>query len=129
MSINSWPHLVFHFIFRLIPLALTSTAFCLSWPAVDSLRASAESLECYCPSCPADLLPESGQARLGLIRADVAGAVVEPGIYELDLGSRQADLLSAAGGLSDDASQVYIAKTFNSSTVLSDGDKLYFPYA
>jgi len=128
-SINHWPQAIFRFFFRFLPLALIVAAFFIVRPAIDSLRASAEMLECYCPSCPADLLPKTGQNQLGLIKVDISGAVVQPGIYQLDLGSRQADLLELAGGPSEDVSQVFLTKTFNLSQELSDGDKVYLPYA
>lgn len=120
---------LFYLIFRFLPACLIIAAIVIIKPALESLRASAESLECYCPSCPEDLLPESGLQALGQIKAEIAGAVKKPGVYELSLGQRRADLLTAAGGLDPEASLIHMAKSFNLSTVVVDGEKIYIPYA
>jgi len=115
-------------IFRFLPACLIIIALAIAKPALESLQASAESLECYCPSCPENLLPAVGLQALGRIKVEIAGAVQNPGIYELDLGQRRADLIEAAGGLDQEASLVFMAKTFNLSTTLEDGEKVYIPY-
>lgn len=51
----------------------------------------------------------------------VAGAVIHPGVYELDEGSRVFQAIEAAGGLSDDADD----RTLNQASAVSDGDKIY----
>lgn len=129
MTIKHLSRRLFLLIFRFLPFCLIIIALSLAWPALESLRASAESLECYCPSCPANLLPESGLQKLGRIKVEIAGAVNKPGIYELDLGQRRADLLKLADGINADASLVFMAKTFNLSSTLNDGEKIYIPYA
>lgn len=129
MTIKHLSQGLFRLIFRFLPYCLVIIALVIAQPALESLRASAESLECYCPSCPENLLPEAGLQALGKIKAEIAGAVRKPGIYELDLGQRRADLLAAAGGLHQEASLVFMAKTFNLSSLLSDGEKIYIPYA
>ena len=128
MSAQRWPRAIFRLVFRLLPVALLALAIYWVRPALEVLRANINNLECYCPSCPEDLLTETGYSQLGLIKVDVAGAVNRPGIYQLALGSRQADLVEAAGGLDDQASLVFLAKTFNLSQALADGDKVYIPY-
>ena len=50
----------------------------------------------------------------------VSGAVVNPGLYELEKGSRVADAVSAAGGFTEDA----IPDSCNLAKALSDGEKL-----
>lgn len=129
MTIKHLSQGLFRLIFRFLPYCLVIIALVIAQPALESLRASAESLECYCPSCPENLLPEAGLQALGKIKAEIAGAVRKPGIYELDLGQRRADLLAAASGLDQEASLVFMAKTFNLSSLLSDGEKIYIPYA
>ena len=120
---------LFRLVFRFFPACLLVMAIVIAKPALESLRASAENLECYCPSCPENLLPEAGLQALGRIKVEIAGAVQKPGIYELDIGQRRADLLTAAGGLDQEASLVFMVKTFNLSSTLSDGEKIYIPYA
>ncbi len=53
----------------------------------------------------------------------VCGAVSEPGVYELDEGSRVIDAVTAAGGLSDEADGSYV----NLAAPLEDGLKLRIP--
>jgi competence protein ComEA len=50
----------------------------------------------------------------------VVGEVVKPGIYELEFGSRVADALSTAGGLTLDA----LDSSVNLARVLSDGEQI-----
>lgn len=58
---------------------------------------------------------------------DIEGAVEHPGVYQIPMGSRVADALVAAGGLSSVADRERIAKTINQASKLSDGMKLYLP--
>ena len=53
----------------------------------------------------------------------VSGAVLNPGIYELSLGSRAQDALDAAGGPLEDADLDRI----NLARVLVDGQQIYLP--
>jgi competence protein ComEA len=55
--------------------------------------------------------------------------VKKPGIYQLVIGQRLADLLTLAGGFAKDADQAYVAKTLNLATELNDQDKIYIPFA
>lgn len=59
---------------------------------------------------------------------DVAGAVVEPGLYRLANGTRVGDAISAAGGFLDDADEEYVAKQINLAAKLTDGVKIYVAY-
>lgn len=61
------------------------------------------------------------------IKVDVAGAVLNPGVYELSENARIEDALSAAGGLSDEVDQDWVSKNLNLAAKLSDGGKLYIP--
>lgn len=54
---------------------------------------------------------------------DVGGAVIEPGVVELDAGSRVTDAIEAAGGLAIDAD----CTTLNQAQLLQDGQKVYVP--
>lgn len=66
----------------------------------------------------------SAQAKF---RIDIAGAVLSPGIYEVQEGERIADALIAAGGLSADADREWVAKNLNRAAKLVDGGKIYIP--
>lgn len=63
------------------------------------------------------------------IKIDVAGAVVNPGVYELFEDSRVEEALNAAGGLAEGADREWVSKNLNLAAKLSDGDKLYIPKA
>ena len=66
------------------------------------------------------LLPS---ATPGNILVDVSGAVNAPGLYEVSPGSRVADAVKAAGGLSSDAQMTNL----NLASPLQDGQKVYVP--
>lgn len=53
----------------------------------------------------------------------VCGAVVNPGVYELDSGSRVMDAVNLAGGFKEDASEAYV----NLAGIISDGDQIVIP--
>ena len=54
---------------------------------------------------------------------DVAGAVAEPRVVELDAGSRVQDAIEAAGGLAEDAD----AAGINRAATVADGQQVYVP--
>src|SRR5262249_27746718 len=60
---------------------------------------------------------------------DVEGAVQKPGIYSLGSQAREEDAITAAGGLSPKADAGAITKGMNMAARLSDGMKLYIPFA
>jgi competence protein ComEA len=62
------------------------------------------------------------------IVVDVSGAVQSPGVYKLTQGQRIQDALGAAGGLSEQADRVWVAKSLNLAAKLTDGMKLYVPF-
>lgn len=61
------------------------------------------------------------------IVVDMSGGVQTPGVYELPEGSRIADGIYAAGGLSRDADQLALEKGINQAQRLLDGAKVYIP--
>lgn len=61
------------------------------------------------------------------IVVDIAGEVVNPGIYHLPQNARIQDAITSAGGLSDRAARDWIAKNLNRAAKLTDGQKLYIP--
>ena len=58
---------------------------------------------------------------------DIGGSVVNPGVYDLPLGSRIQDAITIAGGLSESVDREFVAKSINLATKLSDGAKIYIP--
>jgi competence protein ComEA len=67
-----------------------------------------------------ELLSEEAVSVSGSIQVHVVGEVAQVGLYELPLGSRVQDAISAAGGFSEDAVQ----HSVNLARVLSDGEQL-----
>ena len=67
------------------------------------------------------LSPSAGQGATLVVH--VTGAVVSPGLVELDAGSRVVDAVDAAGGLAPGADQSAI----NLARVVSDGEQVYVP--
>ncbi len=57
------------------------------------------------------------------IQVDISGAVARPGVYSLPQGSRLADLVRAAGGLTEDADRARI----NLALPLRDGQHVHVP--
>lgn len=68
--------------------------------------------------------PPSASAPSAVV-VHVAGNVARPGIYTLDAGSRVADAIDAAGGVSGDGDP----DTLNLAAPLSDGARIYVPAA
>lgn len=67
--------------------------------------------------------PYVREAEQPKIAVYVCGAVNNPGVYELNEGSRICDALDFAGGFSEDADETYV----NLAAKLSDGTKLQIP--
>lgn len=63
------------------------------------------------------------------ILVDVSGAVLKPGVYQLNQSARVEDAINAAGGFSDAANDEYISKYLNLAQKLVDGNKIYIPVA
>ncbi|HUV42932.1 MAG TPA: ComEA family DNA-binding protein [Patescibacteria group bacterium] len=61
------------------------------------------------------------------IWVDLAGSVIQPGVYELPSNSRYKDLLALAGGLSAGADRSWVEKNLNLAQELEDGQKVYIP--
>ncbi len=72
---------------------------------------------------PKESLVESAK----LISVDVSGAVKQPGVYQLQEGTRVEDVIKLAQGFADNANQEYISKYLNLAQKLVDGGKIYIP--
>lgn len=70
---------------------------------------------------------DSAKTNAQNIIVDVEGAVVKPGIYSLNQGSRVQDALILALGLSEKADRNWVEKNLNLAAKLSDGTKIYIP--
>ncbi|MCJ7792472.1 MAG: ComEA family DNA-binding protein [Candidatus Marinimicrobia bacterium] len=69
----------------------------------------------------------SDEEGAGTIWVDLAGAVIEPGVYELPGDSRLKDLLALAGGLTGGADRIWVEKNLNLAQKLVDSQKVYIP--
>lgn len=56
---------------------------------------------------------------------DIAGAVVKPGVYTLQAGSRIEDAIKESGGFTDNVDPELVAKTVNRAQKIQDGMKIY----
>lgn len=61
------------------------------------------------------------------IPIDIEGAVLAPGVYQVEEDSRITTALAAAGGLSVQADREWVAKNLNLAAKLTDGAKIYIP--
>lgn len=61
------------------------------------------------------------------IYVDISGAVVKPDVYKLSFGARVKDVLTLAGGFSEEADKVYFVRNFNLARIVSDQEKIYIP--
>ncbi len=61
------------------------------------------------------------------IMVDMGGGVLNPNIYEVTAGARLKDVIDLAGGLTEEADQLYMGRSFNLARILVDQDKIYIP--
>lgn len=82
------------------------------------------------PSTESDLLKidDSSNSLINFLAVDVSGSVKNPGVYNLEYGSRVVDALDMAGGLSTKASIEWVGQNLNLSKVLYDSEKIYIPF-
>lgn len=73
-------------------------------------------------------LPEASESEVSLpeeIYVHICGAVVSPGVYKLEAGSRVFEGIEAAGGFREDACEDFV----NQAGILQDGQRLGIPTA
>ena len=61
------------------------------------------------------------------VTIDIAGEVINPGVYKLKRESRVNDALVVAGGLAAGADRDWVEKNLNQAERLVDGQKIYIP--
>lgn len=70
-------------------------------------------------------IAQSPAPSVSTIVVDVSGAVENPGVYTIPLGSRVSDALVTAGGLTPSADKSYLSRHVNLASPVSDGSKIY----
>lgn len=63
-----------------------------------------------------------------LVKIDLKGAVVHPGVYAVGLDSRVEDVIKLSGGFLASASASFVTKSLNLSAKVVDGEKIYIPF-
>lgn len=71
-----------------------------------------------------EVSPPAGGVDLAIL-VEVAGAVVNPGVFEMETGDRIFEALAAAEGLAGEADRQWVEKNINKSEKLRDGQKIY----
>lgn len=61
------------------------------------------------------------------IMIDLAGAVSQPGVYEVTAGARLKDAIALAAGLTTEADTNFFNRNFNLARYLTDQEKIYIP--
>lgn len=87
---------------------------------------------------PLMLVPENTLARTSMATseaalkkntAEISGAVVKPGVYEVSDGSRWQEVLLMANGFLESADKKYVHQKLNLAEKVKDQAKLYIPFA
>lgn len=113
MSFSTWAYLS--------SLTISSLVILLSFWQFFQLSSKSSIQACFSTS-------DQGSNIDNQIYVDVAGAVENPGLYQLDYGQRVAAAIAKAGGFSSDADKKYLFQTLNLAKLIEDGEKVYIPY-
>lgn len=79
------------------------------------------------PSANVVFITQSTESARVKIKVDLAGSIMNPGVYELPEGSRISDALALAGGFSALADRDWVEKNINRAAKVIDGGKIYIP--
>lgn len=74
-------------------------------------------------------LSPANQDSSSLIAVDIGGAITKPGIYRVPNSARLSEVIDQASGFTNTADQAYVAKTLNLASKVTDGQKIYIPFA
>ncbi len=69
-----------------------------------------------------------GVNNVKIIKVDISGAVIKPGLVEIPADSRVQDVLISAGGIDAKADRNYISRSINLAQPVQDGMKIYIPF-
>jgi len=105
-------------------LAIAAAWVMLAPAASEAPSATDGALLLATPAASASALPGTGSTT---IVVDLQGAVAEPGIRELPLGSRVGEAIAAAGGYAADADLVAASASINLAQPLVDGAQVSVP--
>ncbi len=83
-------------------------------------------IECNCPVCNKSLEKEDSDKCP--IKADISGAVRNPGVYCFEEGSVIQDAVDRAKGFDTAYGYKYISRKINLAYELKDNQKIYFPF-
>lgn len=72
-------------------------------------------------------ISQDNESSKKLLKVDIQGNVVRPGVYEFEEDQIIDDAIKKAGGLTDDADVDYIDKNLNRAEKLKDQQKIYIP--
>ena len=73
----------------------------------------------------ADSDAAEGEPSVSMVRVHVTGCVANPGVYDVEEGSRVGDAVEQAGGFADDAN----SEVVNLARVVNDGEQIVIPSA
>jgi competence protein ComEA len=108
-------------------LAVVAAVVLLAPPAGDAASLGDDALLLGTP-VPVVSGGASAGTTTGTIFVDVEGAVAEPGIRELPVGSRVADAIAAAGGYAPDVDLEAASTAINLAQPLTDGQQVHVPH-
>ncbi len=74
-----------------------------------------------------EIVEEKIEKDIPEIYIDISGSVNNADVYKIEKGKRLKDLISIAGGLSDDVDKKFFNQNFNQAKVLMDQEKIYIP--
>lgn len=99
----------------LICIAISLVLFFKSYRSIEPIRFSS------------DVTEATVAGAVSGVMVDVAGAVVHPGVYMIQVRGRVEDAIVSAGGLAKNADASWVAKHINRAMTVSDGMKIYIP--